>query len=203
MADQRQSLQEKPIFRYVIASAELRYIERVERQVFLARDTEGKPVVVGKVPGCGSDCDAELGQIILEYLMSNEGSSAPAILDQAIQVFCDQIGNVVVGSAVQIEPDGPVAQHASLALEILLRSVSANYSARMDSDTYMFDLNQCPICASAKYSGMQRGADQAHQVFYRLCTQVVGSISASLELEWGEAPENPGHRSQILLRQLN
>ena len=63
-------VREAQLFTYAIASSELRYSAVHERTIFLRSDPD--PIVRGEICDSGSDCYANLSQVLLEYAMSCE-----------------------------------------------------------------------------------------------------------------------------------
>ena len=64
--------QGEPLLSYKIASSNMRYIEINEREIYLRQDPQLGIVLLGEVPFCGPDCNANLSQMLLEYTMSTQ-----------------------------------------------------------------------------------------------------------------------------------
>ena len=76
-------------FQYLIASGDMRFIERTERSIVIIGEGDIDWVIRGEVEGCGEACHANLSQIFLEYLMSCEGCGDQQEVDLAIDMLCD------------------------------------------------------------------------------------------------------------------
>jgi hypothetical protein len=63
-------MQETLLLRYPIASGDMKFIEVNQRDIYLRNDPASGIVLRGEIPDCGPGCYADLGQVILEYVMT-------------------------------------------------------------------------------------------------------------------------------------
>jgi hypothetical protein len=179
MSDTRESL----LFTYVIASADMRYIERSEREIYL-RTVEGKgPIVRGEIPDCGPACFANLGQILLEYAMSCEGCKDDVIEAEMAEHFGERLGHVLANKLGQPEPDAPAFDRLEGAFLCVLNSMGVPFNLEKAADRLRCQLAEDPIDVAAAESGIQRGAAMARCAFVSLCSSLVKMLAPEWALE--------------------
>ena len=66
MTSQADQTQDAHLLSYVIASADMRYVEVNRREVYLRQDPELGLIVRGEMEGCGPACYVDLNQVLLE-----------------------------------------------------------------------------------------------------------------------------------------
>jgi len=173
--------QHVPIFTYLLASADMRYIENGERQVFLRQDPTFGQVFRGELAGCGPGCYVDLGQILLEYAISCEGcGDRDMAAEQAIR-FGERLAHSLVANTAPEIGNDPVREKLQFAFRLILNSMNATYMEEGGPDRIEFSLNCCPLSECAKSSGFGPGQEIAHLAFTALCR----SLTAALAPDWG------------------
>ena len=95
MSEKKVKIKEAPLLAYVIASADMRYIEINEREIYIRQDPVVGIVVRGEISGCGAGCYADLSQIFLEYAMSCEGCSDQTEGEKSVTRFGARLGAIL------------------------------------------------------------------------------------------------------------
>lgn len=156
------------LFTYVVASADMRYIERSEREIHLRHVDEKGPVVRGEMSDCGPLCHANLGQILLEYAMSCEGTRDDAVEAEMARGFGQRLGKSLAkrldgrgGTA-----DGPAELAA--ALQCVLHSLEVPFTAHASDGEMRYQLEYDPVTAAAQEAGIRRGQPVARQALLAL-----------------------------------
>ena len=166
IVDQEAAPSSRELFRYIIASGEMRYIERTERLLYLEKIPEAGWIVRGVIPGCGPSCDAGLGQVIVEFIMSC-GGLAEETLQAALRVFAQKnAASIVEGISTgraDLEFDGLIDQ----TLDCLFQSLGGEYELETDERSYTSRFDNCPLC-DQQDSGLPRNAQMAHEVLFEL-----------------------------------
>ncbi len=195
MSDTRDSL----LFTYVIASADMRYIERSEREIYL-RTVEGTgPIVRGEIPECGPACHANLGQILLEYAMSCEGCKDDVIEAEMAEQFGERIAHVLASRLSQSQPDAPAFDRLESALLCVLNSMGVPFTLEKAADRLRCQLGEDPFDVAAAESGIQRGAAMARHAFVSLCSSLVSMLAPEWELERPSETELSEPFSEIII----
>jgi hypothetical protein len=165
----------RTIFQYLIASGDMRFIDRTERAIVLIGDWGSDWVIRGEVPGCGDACHNNLAHILLEFLLSCEGCEAPSELRRALDAFTERVKNSIKNLLLD-SGDSLGQTQAQLALEGLLRSMGANHRITDMSQGWTIVLETCPICQCAEETGIQRGLEAAHDLFMDVLHQTLRSF---------------------------
>lgn len=158
----------RPIFQYIIASGEMRYIERTERSVVMVINQDGQWFLRGEVEGCGTDCHINLAQILLEYSMSCEGCEDQEELDRAFALFSDRVSKEVVEHIKRSQETEDLTSLVEHTLAGFLRSMDVLYSLTIAGRKGELTFQSCPICQNAESSGYRRGLDSAHTLLIHL-----------------------------------
>jgi hypothetical protein len=175
------------IFEFTITSADMRSLDQNQRRIGLLKDEDGKLFVRGEVPGCGAECNANLSEVILEFIMSCERCSNPEILDHYLESFSAQVSNAIVLHTMEDNPEA----HLKSSLECIFGSMNGEFLITFPEGNFGFD--ECPICAASKRTGIQRGLRAAHLAFFKLCQQTLQSISTEYALVPVDENFEPGH----------
>jgi hypothetical protein len=178
MPERMDEIQDTPLFAYVIASADMRYIEINERQIFLRKDPLVGYLVRGEIPGCGAGCYADLSQIFLEYTLSCEGCRDRPVAEESSAHFGQRLGRILANRLAQDSPDSPSIDRLTGALECLLNSMNVPYDLEQMENRLYYTLSYCPIRESAQATGIKRGESIAQRGFTALCESLVRDIAA-------------------------
>ena len=166
-----------PLFTYVIASGDMRYIEINQRNLFLRNDPNLGLILRGELPGCGAGCYADLSQVLFEYAMTCEGCKSLQEAGEYVAGFGKRLGELLAHS-LEVEI-APLATDDRLpaALEILLKSMVVAYSCQVSAQRLAFTLDRCPLCETGSISGMGREMEMARHGFAALCASLVAAIA--------------------------
>jgi hypothetical protein len=182
----------RELFRYIIASHEMRYIERAERRVHLLQESEAGWILRGFIPGCGASCEADLALVILEFLVSSGGGDKEASR-ASLRTFADRLGTSTVDHIRQMEPQADVDRLYESVSHCLFRSMGVGYTMQRDGNRYTGTFTQCPICKTSEESGLHRGCEIAHEVFVRLCRTAFRRLHPNAEVIARGSLDQPGH----------
>lgn len=161
---------------YTVASADMRYIEVNEREVYLRHDPT--PVVRGEMPGCDSSCDADLSLVLLEYVISCEGCKGEPIEAEAADRFGAQLGAKLVHHLYPAPQDTPVVTRLSGAFNCILNSMYVSFSTEHTPEKRVwYTLAHNPLEATAQETGFSRGVNMAHRAFVACCASIVQTIA--------------------------
>jgi hypothetical protein len=183
---------------YPVGSADKVYIEINQRELVLRHDPDLGPVLRGEVPGCGDECAADLGQVILEYVVACDRCGDESVLDE----FGMQIGKALAAHIRRSLPDDSVLEQATRALLCVLNSQRASYSTEQVPSGLRFELYDCPLCVAAAASGIQGREEQAHRVLYALYRALVQALDPGLHVDLPTSPHMAGETLVITLKDL-
>jgi hypothetical protein len=183
------------IYEYRITSVEMRSLDQNIRQVILGRDESGTLQVTGEVPGCGEECNANLSDLILEFVMSCEGCGEPDVLDQYLGSFCAKISQAVLIETVDIDVD----DHLRSSIETILTSMNGEHLLPEGLVEGLYGFDKCPICFASERMGIQRGLANAHRTFFKLCEDTIFAISTEYTITPIDDGIEPGHSLKFKL----
>ena len=120
--------QDAPVFAYALASADLRYIEIGERDIYLRQEQGKGRIFRGEIAGCGPECYINLSEILLEYAMSCEGCSRAELATEMITHFGDYLGQVLVEAAAGETRELSSSDRLSYAMRSILKSMNVEFT---------------------------------------------------------------------------
>ena len=191
--------QEGAVFSYTLASADLRYIEIGERDIYLRRDPDKGLVFRGEIAGCGPDCYVDLSEILLEYAMSCEGCSRPELSTEMLIHFGDHLGQVYVEKTSHDTEHLDAAEVISKAFNCILNSMDAKFTEDKQANQIEFSLDCCPLSECAKDTGLNRSVEMAYLAFIALVNGVLSRLSPEWTLVRPSAVEINIPMHQILI----
>ena len=113
-------IQDTPVLSYVIASADMRYIEIGKREVYLRNDPKADLVFQGEIPGCGPDSFVDLSEILLEYAMSCEGYREQSVVSEEVTRFGEQLGEILLAKTNHNNKGGIICEKLLLHFHYFL-----------------------------------------------------------------------------------
>ncbi len=186
MTSQADRPQDAHLLSYVIASADMRYVEVNKREIYLRHDPELGLIVRGEMEGCGPACHVDLNQILLEHALSCEGCKDHIIAEETAEHFGRRFARALL-SALQREADAwpgdvdaPPADRLAVAYDCLLRSMAVPYEVQRDAGALRYDLAFSPLHQAAEGRALNLGLHMARWSFVTLCE----SIAETLVPEW-------------------
>lgn len=180
---------------YRVGSADKIYSEVNQRELRLRHDPGLGPLLRGEVPECGTECFANLGQVILEYVMACERCEDGSVLDE----FGGQIGTAFGAHVRRSLPGDPPLKQALRAMLCVLNSQEASFTVEQSDDALRFVLDSCPLCLAAKDCGIGGCEAQAHRVLYALYRALVHTLDPGLFIDLPAHPHAPSERLAITL----
>jgi len=191
--------QEGAVFSYALASADLRYIEIGEREIYLRSDPDKGLVFQGEIAGCGPDCYVDLSEILLEYAMSCEGCSRPELASEMLNHFGDHLGQVYVEKTIQDTEKLDRVDKISSAINCILNSMDAKFIEDNQANHLEYSLECCPLSECAKDIGLNRSVEMAYLSFLALCNSLITKLAPGWSLVHPSAVEIdiPIHRILI------
>jgi hypothetical protein len=187
---------EHELFRYIIASGEMRFIERTERVLLLVDDPRLGWLVRGVIPGCGSTCDANLAQVILEFIMSCEGLDEETA-DSALRLFAHKNAANIVAHIKQEHPAASLTDLFELTLSCLIRSLGGSLVVKAEGKHYSGDFDGCPLCSEMAESGLTRGGEDAHKVVADLARALVHKLDPSANVKIPDRHTQTDHELSV------
>jgi hypothetical protein len=172
-----QTSSDAPLYTYVIASGDMRYIEINQRNLYLRRDPNLGLILRGELPGCGAGCYADLSQVLFEYAMTCEGCKSPLEAGEYVATFGKRLGELLAQKLELELASMPVEERPFAAVEFLLKSMVVAYSCVRTAQRLEFTLESCPLCETGNTSGMGREMALARHGFAALCASLVASLA--------------------------
>jgi hypothetical protein len=183
MSTQTYQVGESLLFSYVIAGAEMRYVPVNEREIYLRNDATRDLIVRGEVPGCGSNCYADLNQIFLEFALSCRGCKDGLIAAELAEGFGQRLGQLLVTKLYHEAPEASTIDQVAFIFKFILDSMNATFETTREPDLLHYDLDYCPIHQAAEEGGLNLGVAMAHRVFVALCESLLQSLAADWVLQ--------------------
>jgi hypothetical protein len=177
------------LFSYRIASGDMKYIETNERVVHYRSDSETGGVLWGEIPGCGESCNADLGQMILEYILACEGCDDATMSASLIDIFGKRLGTTLAAKIKQGTPDQTTMEWAKHAVECIHHSLNVPFAVRQVNDGMHFKLDHSPLRDVAARSGIRGRLELAYQVLYALYNHAVQALDPNLSIALPAIPQ--------------
>ena len=182
MASEADQTQDTHLLSFVIASADMRYVEVNERDVYLRHDPELGLIVRGEMAGCGPACHVDLNQVFLEHALSCEGCKDHVIAEEAAEHFGRRFAKALItglaGGAVAASP----AEQVAAVFDCLLRSMAVPFEADRQSGSLRYDLAFSPLQKAAEGRALSLGLPMARWSFITLCDTIVETLAPEWEL---------------------
>lgn len=172
-----QTSTDSPLYTYVIASGDMRYIEINQRNLFLRHDPNLGMILRGELPGCGAGCYADLSQVLLEYAMTCEGCKSPEEACEYVATFARRLGELLAQRFSNEYSTLPEQERLPVAIEVLLKSLVVPFTSQVDQQRLAYSLEYCPLCETGSSSGMMRELIMARYGFAALCASLVSGVA--------------------------
>ena len=177
-----QTSTDSPLYTYVIASGDMRYIEINQRNLFLRHDPNLGLILRGELPGCGAGCYADLSQVLLEYAMTCEGCKSPQEACEYVASFGRLLGKQLAQQLKQELSTLAAEDQLPASLEILFKSMVVPYTSLLSPQRLTYTLEYCPLCESSNTTGMGRELVMARFGFAALCASLVNGLAPAWKL---------------------
>lgn len=185
-------IQDVRLYRYPIASEDMKYIEVNQRDIYLRRDPQGDMVLQGEIPGCGDSCDADLAQVILEFVMTCEGCDDPDEVHATAQGFGKALGSALASHVKAGAPGEGIRGWVDAALTCVVRSVKVPYTSEHEAGDWVFMLNHCPLRDAAGRTGIGGRMEAAHAALYALYEGVAEALNPNMRVRLPSASHDEG-----------
>jgi hypothetical protein len=166
-----------PVLSYVIASADMRYIEIGKREVYLRNDPKADLVFQGEISGCGPDSFVNLSEILLEYAMSCEGYREQSVVSEEVARFGEHLGEILVAKTYHNFAELSSIEKLSCDFRCVLNSMSVMYIEDSNENHLKYSLDCCPLSECAKKTGLSRSVEMAGVSFTALCKSLVKALA--------------------------
>ena len=170
-------IQDAPVLSYVIASADMRYIEIGKREIFLRNDPKADLVFQGEIPGCGPDSFVDLSEILLEYAISCEGYREQSVVSEEVTQFGEQLGEILIAKTYHNITELSPTEKLSSDFKCVLNSMSVTYIEDCKENHLKYSLDCCPLSECAKSTGLSRSVEMAGVSFTALCKSLVKALA--------------------------
>jgi hypothetical protein len=175
-------IKDTPVFSYALASADMRYIEVGEREIYLRDDLNSGLIFRGEIPGCGPDYFVELNEILLEYAMSCEGCREDRIASQEVIRFGEHLGEALAARTYQKAAEWKESEKLSSVFNCVLNSMSAKFIEEIKVDQIEYSLECCPLSECARDTGFNRSVEMAGLSFIALCNTLITALASDWKL---------------------
>lgn len=172
--------QDTPVFSYTLASADLRYIEIGEREIYLRREPGGSLVFRGELADRGPESYINLSEILLEYAMSCEGCSRAELATEMLLHFGEHLGKIYTDSAAQESRAISQAERISAAMICILNSMQAKFTEELQANSINYSLDCCPLSECGQATGLNRSVEMA----YISLLAIINTILERFAADW-------------------
>lgn len=170
-------IQDAPVYSYPIASADMRYIEVGERDIFLRENADVGYVFRGEIPGCGAEYFVGLNEILLEYAMTCEGCKERSVAQKEVMRFGAYLGEILTLKLYPDIAELPALEKLAHAFKCVLTSMGAKYILESKEQQLEYSLDCCPLSECARDTGLGRSFEMAHLSFTSLCKSVISALA--------------------------
>jgi hypothetical protein len=169
-----------PVFSYTLASADLRYIEIGERDIFLREKPAGGKYLRGEIAGVGEDSYINLSEILLEYAMSCEGCSRPELSTEMVTHFGSHLGEVLSEDILRDQQLETAGERLRAGITGILVSMDAQFEEDFQPASIEYTLDCCPLSECARDTGLNRSVEMA----YTSLTNLLNTLTGKLASDW-------------------
>ncbi|UCG24895.1 MAG: hypothetical protein JSW55_02555 [Chloroflexota bacterium] len=179
MTSQADQTQDAHLLSFVIASADMRYVEVNERHVYMRQDPELGLIVRGEMPGCGSACYVDLNQILLEHALSCEGCKDHVIAEETAEHFGRRLAKALID---HFDLEASPADQLATVYECLLRSMAVPFEVQRETRALRYELAYSPLHQAAEGRALNLGLPMARWTFVTLCESIAETLAPEWEL---------------------
>ena len=182
MSEKKVKIKDAPLLAYVIASADMRYIEINEREIYIRHDPVVGLIVRGEISGCGAGCYADLSQVFLEYAMSCEGCRDQSEGEKSVTRFGARLGALLAAKLSEDYVGLSTIDQLTRAFAFILNSMAVPFTEERTERSLRYTLAHCPLCDSGKKTGLNREMALARLGFAVLCESMMRSFAPDWSL---------------------
>ena len=181
MTSQADQTQDAHLLSFVIASADMRYVEVNRREVYLRQDPELGLIVRGEMADCGPACYVDLNQILLEHALSCEGCKDHVIAVETAEHFGRRFAKALV-TALDSDAGTAPAERLAAVYDCLLRSMVVPFKVQREAKALRYDLSFSPLHQAAEGRALNLGLPMGRWTFVTLCESIVKTLAPEWEL---------------------
>ncbi len=142
------------LFRYSIASADMFFEEKEQRDVFVGKDDDGHVRIWGELVGGGPASRVELCRVFLEYALYCGCCYSTTEAHVQMQHFGQRLGQRLA-AYLQKNPTLITSKNPALgALECLFSTIRAGYFEDYADSGARFVVTDCPLEEASRRSGL-------------------------------------------------
>ncbi len=182
MTSQADQTQDAHLLSFVIASADMRYVEVNKREVYLRQDPELGLIVRGEMDNCGPACYVDLNQVLLEHALSCEGCRDHVIAVETAEHFGRRFAQALVSALDAAAAATSPAERLAAAYECVLRSMVVPFEVQREAQSLRYDLSYSPLHQAAEGRALNLGLPMARWSFVTLCETIVKTLAPEWEL---------------------
>lgn len=150
----RFELSAERLFRYTIASGDMYYEEREQRDIFIGKDDDGHVRIWGELVGGGPASRVELCRVFLEYALYCRCCYTAREACARLQLFGQRMGRRLA-AFLQKNPTLISSKNSALgALECLFGTIRASYFEDYADSGARFVVTDCPLEEASRRSGL-------------------------------------------------
>jgi len=182
LTSQADQTQEAHLLSFVIASADMRYVEVNKREVYLRQDPELGLIVRGEMADCGPACYVDLNQVLLEHALSCEGCKDHVIAIETAEHFGRRFASALVSALDSEATDAEPADRLAAVYDCLLRSMVVPFERQRDDQSLRYVLPFSPLHQAAEGRALNLGLPMARWTFVTLCETIAKTLAPEWEL---------------------
>ncbi len=186
---------ETPLYTYIVASGDMRYIAINQRNIFLRQEAETGLLLRGELPGCGAGCHADLAQIFLEYALTCEGCKTLQEAGEYVRSFGERLAEQLARQLMPEISGLPTEERLQRAFDLVVKSLKTPFHLERASESLRWILETCPLCESGEKSGLARELASARLGFAAFCARLLAVLAA----DWRLLSPSPAQAEQPLL----
>ncbi len=190
------------LLQYIVASADMKYIEVGEREVYLKQNVETGFLVQATLVGSDRTCCIDLAQILLEYSMTCEGHRDLQARNNQADQFGDHLGHLIAMKLLEKTSLRSASGQVFLVFETILNSMNVSYSRFETPSRILYSLDTCPLHKAAQGLVIGRDMPLAYQAFVALCAGALRTVAPGWAIVKPKANGTNPNLSEVVLEEL-
>ena len=170
------------VFSYTLASADLRYIEIGERDIFLREKPGSGKYLRGEIAGSGEEGIINLSEILLEYAMSCEGCSRPELSTEMVTHFGQHLGDVFAKEILMDRRLDRIDDRLRAGITGILDSLDAKFEEDFQPGSIEYVPDCCPLSECARDTGLNRSVEMAYTSLTTLLITLIRKLASDWHL---------------------
>jgi hypothetical protein len=166
---------EQLVYSFPLASANMRYVEVGEREIFLLDDPQIGLIFRGEIAGCGPGCSIDLSEILLEFAMICEDCGDSGISIEEAARFGTTLGDILIKRSQDTGANLSAMEKTALEIRVVLNSMSVDYKESILEMGLEYELECCPLTECRDFSALGRSLEPAFSSLESLLGRLVES----------------------------